>query len=177
MLEKGIALQGICHFFSETGTEGGIWAFQDSRYIQKNVAHGWCKKCGKVLVPQSGPLQLVRVVQITKGTFFDGKFVEPQDCPDNAHEEDFGESWSYEGLHCLENGDSLTIYSKDNPNWIHWSGTIKLKNHPLFTEHASGLWIHADQTGMEREVWAKWFFEGFPATLVINANRSVQKIK
>lgn len=26
-------LTGICFFFSETGTEGGYWAFQDSKYI------------------------------------------------------------------------------------------------------------------------------------------------
>lgn len=168
MLEKGIVLKGICHFFSETGTEGGDWAFQDERYIQKDVAHGWCKKCGKVLMPQSGPLQLVRVEQITEETVMrDGKIVERPDCPDNAHEENIGESWSYEGLHCLENGDRLTIYSKDNPAEVVWAGVIKLKQYSLFTEHAFGFWIHADQKGMEREVWAKWFLEGNPAMLII----------
>jgi len=171
MLEKGIALKGVCHFFSETGTEGGDWAFQDERYIQKNFPRGWCKKCGKVLVPQSGPIQLVRVDQITEETLRDGKVVERPDCPDNNHEEDIGDRWSYEGLHCLENGDSLTIYSKENPNEVVWSGVIKLKNFPLFTEHASGLWIHADQMGIERETWAKWFFEGNPAILVVNEFR------
>jgi hypothetical protein len=29
-------LEGILHLFSETGTEGGFWAFQDSNYISQD---------------------------------------------------------------------------------------------------------------------------------------------
>ena len=36
-------LEGRLHLFSETGTEGGSWAFQDSCYIQENVPNGYCK--------------------------------------------------------------------------------------------------------------------------------------
>lgn len=74
-------------------------------------------------------------------------------------------SWSYEGLHILQNGDQLTIYHPDNNNEM-WLGIINLKQHDLFTQHASGLWIHADQKGIDREVWAKYFFEKYPAKLV-----------
>lgn len=76
-------------------------------------------------------------------------------------------SWSYEGLHVLKNGDHLTIHSKDNPNQVVWSGNIRLRQYSLFTEHASGLWIHADQEGVDRETWARWFLEEYPATLVV----------
>ena len=72
--------------------------------------------------------------------------------------------WSYEGLHLLKDGDHLTIYHPDNNNEV-WSGVIALKQHPLFTEDASGLWIHADQIGMDREVWAEYFFKGYHAKL------------
>ncbi|MBR9683493.1 hypothetical protein GOV03_03045 [Candidatus Woesearchaeota archaeon] len=74
-------------------------------------------------------------------------------------------SWSYEGLHLLGDGDHLTIYDSDNKDEV-WSGVINLKHHPLFTEDAFGLWIHADQIGIDRETWAEYFFEGYPATLI-----------
>jgi len=104
-------LRGICHFHSETGTEGGYWAFQDSQFIN-------------------------------------------------------GKYWSYGGLHILRDGDRLTIYSPDQPDQIVWSGIIALQRHPLFTEHVhGGWWIHADQIGQDRETWAKYFFEEYPAEL------------
>ncbi len=104
------SLEGILHLHSETGTEGGYWAFQDSLFIS-------------------------------------------------------GEDWSYEGLHILKDGDQLTIYHPDNKNEV-WSGVIALKQHPLFTEDARGLWIHADQIGIDRDVWAEYFFKEYPAKLV-----------
>lgn len=29
------------------------------------------------------------------------------------------------------------------------------------------MWIHADQKGIEREVWAEYFFEKYPAKLCL----------
>ena len=29
------ALRGVCHLYSETGTEGGFWAFQDENFISR----------------------------------------------------------------------------------------------------------------------------------------------
>ena len=110
-------LKGVLHFWSETGTEGGHWAFQDKNFIEPPT----------------------------------------EDWPH--------EKWSYEGLHVLENGDQLTIFSKDHGGVV-WSGVIRLKQHPLFTESARGMWIHTDQEGIDRNVWARWFMEGYPATLV-----------
>src|SRR3989344_3745167 len=75
-------------------------------------------------------------------------------------------SWSYEGLHILGNRDHLTIYDSQKKDQLLWSGVIALQQYDLFTQAASGMWIHADQKGIEREVWAKYFFDKCPATLV-----------
>ena len=116
-------LEGILHFWSETGTEGGYWALQDQKFI---------------LPP-------------TK---------------DWPHER-----WSYDGLHVLEDGNLLTIFSKDHGGVV-WSGIIKLKTYQVFTESSHGMWIHSDQEGIKREEWSKWFFEEYPAKLVKGKPRS-----
>lgn len=144
--KPGGAIEGVCAFHSETGTEGGYWAFQDSRHIEKNVPRGWCKKCGEILKNSAWATNK---------------------CPNGEHEEYIGDLWSYDGLYILKDGDRLTIYSKDEPNKIVWSGTIKLRQYPPFTKDAFGLRIHAEQEGADRKIWAKWFFEEYPATLIV----------
>jgi len=104
-------LSGVCFFHSETGTEGGFWAFQDREFI---TASGW----------------------------------------------------SYKGLHILEDGDKLTIMSPNNPDLIIWSGTISLIQYPLFSEGIYNLWIHSDQRGVDREIWAMYFINEYPAKLI-----------
>lgn len=32
--EELLTYKGVCYFFSETGTEGGFWAFQDERFMK-----------------------------------------------------------------------------------------------------------------------------------------------
>lgn len=80
----------------------------------------------------------------------------------------------YDRLHILKDGDHLTIFSKDNPKEVVWSGIISLAPHPLFTENASGFWIHADQKNIDREVWANYFFKEFPAELIPNRKHKTQ---
>ena len=162
-------LEGILHLHSETGTEGGYWAFQDSRYIQKDVPRGYCNKCGTYMKEQSGSLQVKSVAildeEIMREFENTGKIKKKPSCANGEHEEDVGDSWSYEGLHILQNGDRLTIYHPDDNKEV-WSGVINLKQHYLFTEHASGMWIHADQIGLQRDVWAEYFFREYRATLI-----------
>lgn len=74
------------------------------------------------------------------------------------------EQWDYKGLHVLKNGDRLRIIYPTEKS-VAWDGVIELKQVNLFTEHANGLWIHADQIGISREVWANYFFNNFPAQL------------
>ena len=156
-------LRGVLHLHSETGTEGGYWAFQDQRFITPNTTRFSCRKCGaywdKKHLP-SGP-----VVD-------DGKAGKTNSsgqpwCAPGTH--DFAlicpEDWSYEGLHILEDGDKLKIFDKADPSKVVWSGTIELRQHPLFTQDAFGLWIHADQKGIRRKKWATWFFQAYPAEL------------
>lgn len=101
-------LKGVCHFHSETGTESGYWAFQDNKFITKNVVHSFCRKCGKYLGPQKYKnLKIERVLILTKEVLA-GK--EPPECPEGKHERYVGDSWSEKGIHILRNGDRLTIF-------------------------------------------------------------------
>jgi hypothetical protein len=164
-------LEGVLFLHSETGTEGGYWAFQDSQYIQKDVPKGYCKKCGIYLKEQSGLIKIKSVTLLDKKTLCElentGTIQDKQSCVNDEHEEDVGVSWSYEGLHILQNGDKLKIYSPKNNKEV-WSGMINLKQYDLRTEHASGYWIHADQIGIERNIWAEYFFKEYPAKLILS---------
>ena len=62
-------------------------------------------------------------------------------------------------------GDQLTIFDKENKKEIVWSDLVSLRRYKAFKEDAFGMWIHADQEGIEREKWARWFFEEYPAKL------------
>ncbi|MDP4010531.1 MAG: hypothetical protein Q8P37_01590 [Candidatus Spechtbacteria bacterium] len=164
-------LMGILHFFSETGTEGGYWAFQDSRFITKNTTRFTCTKCWAYLDTEAdpdSPLQVTHVMPLDEALEEEESGKRRQDCPPDEHNfrpvsED---NWSHEGLHILKDEDVLIIYDKENPDQIVWQGYISLLKHALFAEHASGMWIHADQAGIDRETWANWFFEEYPAKLI-----------
>ena len=99
-------IKGTLHFHTETGTEGGLWAFMEN---------------GKV---------------------------------------------GYAALNILKNGDRLSIYSKNKTAVPVWRGGIELQEYPVFTQNVLGFWIHADQKGMQREIWAMWFFESSLAELI-----------
>ncbi|HEY4520143.1 MAG TPA: hypothetical protein VJH33_03895 [Candidatus Paceibacterota bacterium] len=156
-------LRGVCCFHSETGTEGGYWAFQDETFITKNVPRDYCKKCGKYL-DREGSLKIMVVKMPRAGEALEATRL-PM-CPDGQHEREISDVWSYAGLHILKNGDHLTIFSPDNPTQVVWSGTIHLRQHSLFSEDAFGLWIHADQSGVTRNEWATYFLKEYPAELL-----------
>lgn len=41
--------RGVLHFYSETGTEGGAWAFQDEKFIGLDAPSQFrCTRCGRV---------------------------------------------------------------------------------------------------------------------------------
>lgn len=122
-MKRSVVLEGVCHFWSETGTEGGYWAFQDKKHIH---------------LPDKDNPSL---------------------------------RWDYEGLWVLVDGDHLIIYDKNNPSQVVWEGEVKLRNHPLFTESAGGMWIHSDQEGVDRTTWARWFHKEYPAKLTPSPNQ------
>ena len=74
--------------------------------------------------------------------------------------------------HTLKNGDHLTIFDKQDPQKIVWDGEIRLIPHEIFTEPVNSIQrcTHADQEGVECDVWKKFFWEEYPATL-ISANQ------
>ncbi len=155
-------LEGVLFLYSETGTEGGFWAFQDSCFIYQNKTRYSCKKCHLYWDKDKDPLRHPVFEKQTSDNW-------PDFCSSDDHQFELvsQESWSYEGLHCIKDGDHLTIYLPDTKNEV-WSGVIQLKQHNLFTEDARGFWIHADQVGIERDVWAKYFFNEYPAKLVLS---------
>jgi hypothetical protein len=168
----GTPIIGRLDFHSETGTEGGYWAIQDERFISQ-------------IAPDNG-IYLGQRVALSRDPSRWGKLTliadaagnHPQDSSpvkvavhydDNTDEVTTSdqlliERWGYEGLKLLQTGDYLTIFTDDGQ--VAWSGYIRLRHYPLFTEAANGMWIHADQRGIERDVWAQFFFDGAQASLI-----------
>ncbi len=171
-MDKRFAFKGVCTFHSETGTEGGHWAFQDERFITPNTTHFYCSRCG---LPWDKEKESEEDV-FKKGEESELKYRGSPTlsggmrhyCNRNAHEfkKISEKNWSYEGLHPLKNGDHLKIFSKEDPSKIVWEGTIQLQEYEVFSEHVFGMWIHSDQVGVERQAWAQWFFNEHPAELV-----------
>ena len=128
----------------ETGLEGNYWAFQDNQFISKDALKLWCKKCGKYLDSQKSEK-------------------EPSECPDGQHEPEISDSWSYEGLHILKDGDYLRVFSKENPNEIIWEGEIQLRQRTSFDENVFGWRVHSKPTNVDPEKWARWFLNEHPA--------------
>lgn len=153
MAEKTESIEGVCFFWSETGTEGGYWAFHDTRFTVPSFAKVcrrchlyWADNCDAAPAP-----------------------TDPQHCPPGTHDwmpmNEAREEWLYGGLHVLKNGDQLTIFSKEYPHKVLWKGEIHLEHLGLFQEDAFGFWIHDDQVGMDRETWAEYFLKEYPARL------------
>lgn len=152
-------LRGFCDFFFETGTEGGYWVFQDETFIVPNTWQFRCEQCGLLWNKQSQP----------NGPFnFRGPSADNTQCTPNKH--DFiiyPETISlFDGMHILKDGDRLAVYDPNNSGAPVWSGIISLIPYRVFTERAFGFWIHADQKGVGREMWATWFFKKYPAQLI-----------
>ena len=57
------------------------------------------------------------------------------------------------------------VFSKDHETVV-WYGLIALTQYEVFTQDASGMWIHADQNGIGRDEWSKFFFDEHPAVLM-----------
>jgi hypothetical protein len=100
--------------------------------------------------------------------------VENCECPHGYPPDAPHKHWSYDGLVVLEDGDHLKIF--DEGGDIYWEGWINLKQHPVFTESVGvtdsstgaslGLWIHADQAGIDRNFWATPFMREYKGELV-----------
>jgi hypothetical protein len=191
-------LRGVTHFHSETGTEGGYWAFQDEKFMHlaPPTNNLWCDHCGRIWDKDSQddePKPDFSYLDVETGG--QRGYDSPQDLPTSEEPGDFNDlwrrdgnaksldcltsghhwlspqeqypddTWSYEGLHILRDGDHLTIWNEDRTGQL-WDGEISFHQYPSFTEDACGLWIHADQDGVDRKTWSGWFLTQHPADLV-----------
>jgi len=177
-------LEGTLHFFFETGTEEGYWAFQDNNYKSlvspsygvtnndKVYDHLDKSKIGitcncELFVNdqwQLYPDSKITEQDLTRVTVkWNNGEIEHQRKSDTL----LIEKWDYQGLHILKNNNILIIKSPEDNSKV-WSGMIDLKQHELFAEHSNGFWIHADQKGIDRKKWAEYFFNKFPAELTIS---------
>ncbi|MCW8900213.1 MAG: hypothetical protein OQK75_10725 [Gammaproteobacteria bacterium] len=86
----------------------------------------------------------------------------------------------YEGLYKLKDGDELIIYTK-NRCAICWKGIVQLEYKRLYTPYPENpqygqqlifnRWVHGFQDSLQPHIWAKWFFEKMPASLLINDSK------
>src|SRR3989339_1130112 len=127
-------LHGFIQFWSETETEGGYWAFFHKRRALTKIPQGHCQTCG------------LFVQNITT------EKLKPCSNGQPHCEETSLAILDHAWIHVLKNGDQLTIYDKDGTKIV-WEGTIELIPYPIFSQQAYDQWIHADQTGIERETW------------------------
>src|SRR3989344_2536974 len=59
--------------------------------------------------------------------------------------------WSQDGLHIVESGDQLTIYSPDNLEEVVWTGEVSL--------------VGVESLNMDQQTWKRFFIEEYPSTL------------
>ncbi len=162
---------GVCELFSETGTEGGYWAFQDSKFIKKvdrkSATQFSCAKCYCAYVKRNGlNIRISRIIPLDKA--LQPGFKTPKSCRGDQH--DFQpiseEEWSYDGLHVLKDGDWLTIYDKEKPGQIVWEGVISLKPRKTIHEFVRGWRVHSIPLNADKEKWLTYFLKNYPAKLI-----------
>jgi len=155
-------IRGVCFFFVKPGGEEGDWAIHYDDFTWKNCSLPYCVKCGAWLDPPE-----YRGI-VAEPTFIDPhtKNKIPPCAPDN-HERGRGTLFLPKGIHILENGDRVRIFSPNEPSTIVWEGTINLEQHSPCKEWVYGWWIHADQKNTPRETWATFFFQHYPSEILI----------
>lgn len=149
--QPGEEMVGVLHIHSETGYEGLPWAFQDARFIEKNTDRFACGVCGAYWDKSErtdGP--------VVDDPSYGQKTGESRYCAPRTH--DFvlvsDESWSYDGLHILSDGDMLTVYEESEPSRVVWSGTLSVTTRSIARD-------------IDEAVFVRWFTEGFRARLVL----------
>ncbi len=82
----------------------------------------------------------------------------------------------YDGLHCLSDGDYLTVFDPKDSEKVIWEGNIDLEwdrnrqQYPMNPKYSqqeiAGVWVHGIQRGVDPSEWGKWFFEAYPAKMI-----------
>jgi hypothetical protein len=95
-----------------------------------------------------------------------------------------GDPHSYSSLYELNPGDSLTVYDKEDPTSIIWTGTVKYETnrrrraHPFNSAYSQqevfGYWItYGFQEDLDPETWARYFFDEYPMQVVQQSSHVV----
>ena len=105
-------------------------------------------------------------------TFVDQGEVPNSLCQDTSH------GYNYDKIHTLKDGDKLTVFDKNNPTKIVWKGTVSLAQNPAPRTEGPFIFrvlarILAEQKGVDRETWSKWFLETYPAELFPAAEKQI----
>ena len=88
-----------------------------------------------------------------------------------------GYSWAFiergktgnDAIHILNDGDTLIIFDRVDPQEIVWHGDVEFDRYPRFEIpiHAD-IWVQYLQVGVTLELWGSWFSNENPAILVTN---------
>lgn len=182
---------GVLHFFSETGTEGGAWAFQDKEFMGLDSPnHFRCTRCSHVWDKdheKEPPKPSFTYWKDDHYRFsdhyqpdgdlgpgeFDQEFTRQNNeaarqCAEDGHaawEKMYPDGmWSYEGLHVLNDGDELTVQDGDK---VLFQGTVKLP--PRQDPYAEGAYVAGGAMTAHRRppvgTDEDWWFDEKEATL------------
>ena len=130
-------VEGVALFHSETGTEGGWYAFQANEWVHtKDEKPEWCPT---------------------------------GDCWAHDKHNHTGRHASYHGLILLKNGDHAVIRDPKT-GLVVFDDVVKMTmNNDLYTKdsksHVLGAWVNQEPVGVRRELWARWFMQGYPMVL------------
>lgn len=174
-------IKGVLEFHSETGTEGGWFAFQDERFMHLPPPNQWwCKQCYRIWDQDRQPDEPVAELRdpslqshpSSTRRYDELMNIRRQLCIDYGHlwvspEEQHPDGvWSYEGLHMLHSGDHLTVFDKTDHSVV-FSGEVRLtQRDDVYTNPDAtvfGLWVNQEpDVGVDRLTWARWFLGNWP---------------
>lgn len=147
---KTVEIHGLTMPYFEAGMGRIVWVVQDSMHRIPNRLLYRCTKC-RAFLDKRSPLCGIPGERMTV----------PAQCTEGEHDfQPYGPwIWLPKGRHFIENGDVLTIYSKDEPRTVLWQGTIDLvpSNMPLEPD---------TQKGVEPMVWEGWFQDQMPVRFI-----------
>lgn len=149
-----MVMTGRLIFHSETGTEGGFWAFQDQKFMTPNDTSFVCDKCHSYWDKKRHPDSPAHLYDERKKCEHEWRVSPP-------------EWWDYAGLHILETGDRLIVYNDDDSTY--WEGMVDLEEYPVFFKEWRGWWIHSTAKNVPLDMWAEMFFKQRRATLTLRS--------
>ena len=163
---------GVLHIHSETGTEGGWYAFQDAAHIRTLAPEEqsyFCVVCGAARTSdERGDIQVASSLPVTQEmveAVLGGEgWTAPEPCEVHRFASSGEMRWSYDGLKLLQNGDRLEVRDPDSGETL-WVGVVALEPVAWGKETAGSLWVRQLPENVEREQWQEWFLGRYPATL------------